>query len=92
MDQYFSLIYFQFLRDVLGQIGLQKNIASQYNPINQTLNNISAFLGGIIIFSQTIQSPILYSIGFILGILGVFALAKYNVDDRKPIKIEEKKE
>lgn len=87
-----ALSIFNFLGMFLGQIGLQKNVASQYNPINQTLNNISAFLGGIIIFSQTIQSPILYSIGFILGILGVFALAKYNVDDKKPIKIEDKKE
>lgn len=81
-----ALALFNFLGMFLGQIGLQKNIASQYNPINQTLNNISAFLGGIIIFSQVIQSPIMYSIGFILGILGVFALAKYNVDDKKSIK------
>jgi uncharacterized membrane protein len=77
---------FNFLGMFLGQIGLQKNVASQYNPINQTLNNISAFLGGIIIFSQIIQSPIMYLIGFILGILGVFALAKYNVDDKKELK------
>jgi len=72
-------IIFNALATFLGQIGLQKNPASKYNPINQTINNIASFIGGIIIFSQVVSNPIVYSIGFLFGILGVFLLGKYDI-------------
>ncbi|MHA1820072.1 MAG: hypothetical protein ACTSU2_08480 [Promethearchaeota archaeon] len=64
----------------VGQIGIQQNPASKYNPINQTLNNISSFLGGVIVFSQHVSNIIIYSAGFLLGIIGVVLIAKYDIN------------
>ncbi|MBD3351727.1 MAG: hypothetical protein GF364_09605 [Candidatus Lokiarchaeota archaeon] len=74
-------IFFNGMGVFIGQIGLQKTSASRYNPINQTMNNITSIIGGIIVFAQLPVSPFYYIIGFILGIVGVFLLGKYTLDE-----------
>jgi len=63
---------------LISQIGLQKNEASRYNPIQQTINNTASLFGGLIIFLQVAQEPVFYAIAFILGVIGMFILGKYE--------------
>ncbi|MHA1341621.1 MAG: DMT family transporter [Promethearchaeota archaeon] len=77
---------FNSLGMFLGQIGLQRNPASKYNPINQTINNIASFIGGIIVFSQSVSNIFIYSLGFLLGIIGVFLLGRYDIQNLKKEK------
>lgn len=81
-------LFFNILATILSQFGLQRNLASRFNPINQILNNIFSSIGGIIIFSQIINAPIYYTIGFILGIIGVLILGRYSINNEQ--KINEK--
>lgn len=72
---------FNIVGTFLAQIGLQRNEASKFNPINQTLNNTGALLGGVVIFLQVPGSIPLYTIGFLMGAIGVAILGRYEITD-----------
>jgi drug/metabolite transporter (DMT)-like permease len=63
---------------VFNQIGLQKNPTSVFNPINGTTNTCIGILGGLLIFGQTVANWSFYIIGFVLGIIGVILLGRYQ--------------
>jgi uncharacterized membrane protein len=71
-------IIFNIISIFLGQIGLQRNTASKFNPINGTTNSIVSFIGSIFIFNQFPDVPVYYFIGFALGLIGVFILSLYQ--------------
>lgn len=71
-------ILFNIIGVFVGQIGMQRNTASKYNPINGTTNSIVSFIGSIIIFNQFPDVPVFYFIGFGLGLIGVFILSKFS--------------
>lgn len=60
------------------QIGLQKNAASRYNPINGTTNMIVAIIGGMLLFGQTVKNWYAYSIGIGIGVAGIVLLSRYQ--------------
>jgi hypothetical protein len=80
-------IIFNIIGVFLGQIGMQRNTASKYNPINGTTNSIISFIGSIIIFNQFPDDPVYYFIGFGMGLVGVFILSKFSdvTSKTKPI-------
>lgn len=63
---------------VFMQIGLQKNAASRYNPINGTTNMIVAIIGGMLLFGQTVKNWYAYSIGIGIGVVGIVLLSRYQ--------------
>ncbi len=65
---------------VFMQIGLQKNAASRYNPINGTVNMIVSIIGGILLFGQVVGNWGFYSIGIGLGVAGIVLLSRYQVE------------
>ncbi len=65
---------------VFMQIGLQKNAASRYNPINGTVNMIVAIIGGILLFGQGVGNWFYYSIGIGIGVAGIVLLSRYQVE------------
>ncbi len=65
---------------VFMQIGLQKNAASRFNPINGSVNMIIAIIGGILLFGQQVGEWAYYCIGVGLGIAGIILLSKYQGD------------
>jgi hypothetical protein len=64
---------------VFSQIGLQKNPASIFNPVNGAINMITSVVGGILIFNQAIGNWWSYGIGIAIGIVGIVLLSKYQV-------------
>lgn len=70
-------------------IGLQRNPASRYGPINSTINLICTIFGGIFIFNQNIGNLVFYLIGIVLAVLGIMLLSKFQPDDQKKEKEEE---
>ncbi|HMF32646.1 MAG TPA: hypothetical protein VKK79_14580 [Candidatus Lokiarchaeia archaeon] len=76
---------------VFNQIGLQKNPASRFNPINGTTNVTLGILGGIIVFGQTVTCWGFYITGFVMGIIGIMLLTRYQVDTstKTPAQIAE---
>jgi hypothetical protein len=78
---------------VFMQIGLQKNAASRFNPINGSVNMIVSIIGGILLFGQQVGNWVFYCIGIGLGIAGILLLSKYQGDlTRSPILKETAKE
>lgn len=73
----FSLL-FNFIAMIVTQVGLQKNEASRFNPIQQTINNTTCIIGGAIIFLQIANSPVFYYFGFFIGVIGIFLLGNYQ--------------
>ena len=66
---------------VFMQIGLQKNPASRFNPINGTVNMIVSIIGGMLIFGQEIGNWAFYIIGIGLGVAGILLLSRYQVGE-----------
>jgi drug/metabolite transporter (DMT)-like permease len=64
---------------VFNQIGLQKNPASRFNPINGTTNVTLGILGGLLLFGQMITNWAFYGIGFAMGVIGVVLLSRYQL-------------
>jgi len=62
--------------DYCMQVGLQQKTASRFMPIAQTVNNIVAIIGGIIIFGQRVLNWPFYLAGIALGLAGLFVLAQ----------------
>jgi hypothetical protein len=59
-------------------IGLQRNPAARFNAITGTVSMFAVVLGGLMIFSQVITSPLFYIIGLAFGLIGVALLSKYQ--------------
>jgi hypothetical protein len=66
--------------DYCMQIGLQKKTASRFMPVAQTVNNIVAVAGGILIFGQRVASWHFYIPGIVMGLAGLFLLAGIRPD------------
>jgi drug/metabolite transporter (DMT)-like permease len=81
-------IFFNCIATYVDMIGLQKIDASKFGPINQTINNMVAILGGIIVFGQIIGSIPFYIIGVIMAIFGSVILGRYQITT--PPKVIEK--
>lgn len=64
--------------DYCMQVGLQKRTASRFMPIAQTVNNVVAVAGGILIFGQRAAHWHFYLAGVALGLAGLFLLAAVN--------------
>jgi len=74
----------------INQVGLQKNLASRFNPINGTTNVLLGLFGGILLFGQTVTNWWFYGIGVVMGIAGVILLSKYQIDSMTPPPSQEK--
>lgn len=64
--------------DYCMQVGLQQKTASRFMPIAQTVNNIVAVAGGIVIFGQRAAQWHFYLAGVVLGLAGLFLLASFQ--------------
>lgn len=64
--------------DYCMQVGLQQKTASRFMPIAQTVNNIVAVAGGIVIFGQRSAQWHFYLAGVVLGLAGLFLLASFQ--------------
>jgi drug/metabolite transporter (DMT)-like permease len=64
--------------DYCLQVGLQKKTASRFMPIAQTVNNVAAVAGGIVIFGQRAAQWPFYLTGVVMGLAGLFLLAAIN--------------
>lgn len=60
------------------QVGLQQKAASQFMPITQTISNAVAITGGIIIFGQQVTHWPFYITGIVMGLAGLFLLARFT--------------
>jgi len=60
-------------------IGLQKNAAAKFTPINQTINNMLTIVAGLTVFGQIVGEWTFYSIALILAIIGTIILSKYQL-------------
>lgn len=60
------------------QVGLQQKMASQFMPITQTVSNAVAITGGIIIFGQRVTHWPFYITGIVMGLAGLFLLARFT--------------
>ncbi len=69
--------------DYCMQVGLQQKTASRFMPIAQTVNNAVAVASGIIIFGQRAAQWHFYLAGLILGLAGLFLLARFK---HRPVK------
>ena len=69
--------------DYCMQVGLQQKTASRFMPMAQTVNNVVAVAGGVIIFGQRVGHWSAYIAGIALGMAGLFLLAK--VKPEKPV-------
>ena len=72
-------LVFNVVAGYVMQIGLQKISASKFYPIDQTINNLVAIVGGIIVFGQRINTLPLYLIGVVMAIVGSILLGQYQV-------------
>lgn len=70
--------------DYCLQIGLQRKNASRFMPISQTMNNLIAVLGGILVFRQQIGHWGFYLGALGLGAAGLFLLAIFEHADDQP--------
>jgi drug/metabolite transporter (DMT)-like permease len=61
--------------DYCMQVGLQQKTASRFMPIAQTVNNVVAVAGGILIFGQRAAHWHFYLAGVVLGLAGLFVMA-----------------
>ncbi len=89
IGSFFGAAFFPFILMMAGniianfvfmQIGLQRNSASRFNPINGTLNTIVAIIGGLLLFGQSIGNPAFYIIGLGIGVSGILLLSRYQVE------------
>ena len=69
---------------VFMQIGLQKSPASRFNPINGTINMITTIIGGMLLFGQVVGNWWFYSVGLMIGVIGVVLLSKYQLNTPAP--------
>lgn len=72
--------------DYCMQVGLQQKTASRFMPIAQTVNNVVAVAGGIVIFGQRAAQWHLYIVGIALGLAGLFLLARFKHPSEPPVK------
>jgi uncharacterized membrane protein len=60
------------------QVGLQQKMASQFMPITQTVSNAMAITGGVTIFGQCVTHWSFYIAGIVMGLAGLFLLARFT--------------
>lgn len=60
------------------QVGLQQKMASQFMPITQTVNNAVAITGGVTLFGQCVTHWSFYIAGIVMGLAGLFLLARFK--------------
>ncbi|MGE4490055.1 MAG: hypothetical protein AB7E95_10980 [Kiritimatiellales bacterium] len=70
--------------DYCMQVGLQQKTASRFMPMAQTVNNVVAIAGGIVIFGQRVANWHFYGAGIAMGIGGLFLLARFKPEKRVP--------
>ncbi len=75
--------------DYCMQVGLQKKTASRFMPIAQTVNNVVAVAGGIVIFGQRAAHWHFYLAGIALGLAGLFLLAAFKHHPEKKSDFED---
>jgi len=64
--------------DYCMQVGLQQKTASHFMPMAQTINNVVAVAGGILIFGQRVTHWHFYIAGIVMGLAGLFLLARFK--------------
>ncbi|MFA6172555.1 MAG: hypothetical protein WC334_05175 [Kiritimatiellales bacterium] len=64
--------------DYCMQVGLQRKTASRFMPMAQTVNNAVAVAGGIAIFGQRVSHWPFYTAGIVMGLAGLFLLARFK--------------
>lgn len=64
--------------DYCMQVGLQQKTASRFMPMAQTINNVVAVAGGIVIFGQRVTHWHFYIAGIAMGLAGLFLLARFK--------------
>ena len=78
---FFMMIFNLMAGFYFTQVGLQRNPASRFTPVNNTVNILTTILGGILIFHQIVGNIPFYTIGIIMGTLAIILLSKYNIED-----------
>lgn len=73
-----SMIFNIFLI-LMSQIGLQKNDASKFGPITQTVDNIFTVIIGIVVLGQQVGNYWFYILGFSVGMIGAILLSGYKI-------------
>ena len=72
--------------DYCMQVGLQQKTAARFMPIAQTVNNVVAVAGGIVIFGQRAARWHFYLAGIAMGLAGLFLLARFKHPSEHSVK------
>jgi hypothetical protein len=73
--------------DYCMQVGLQRKSASRFLPVAQTVNNLAAVAGGILVFGQRAANWPLYATGLVAGLVGLSLLARFKHGSEDAVKV-----
>lgn len=79
-------IVFNAVAGFVMVIGLQKNAAAKFTPINQTINNMLTIVAGLTVFGQVVGSWLFYGIALVLAVVGTIILSQYQLPTKEATK------